>query len=211
TFSGTVNVSGNNILTLSNPAVTTFSGSLSGSGSLTLIGGGVIGTLALTGDNSAYGGVLTLQSGTLAIGANNALGGTVSLSGGTVWRSGGTLLSPAAGLTFSNPVQLSGTPTLGGAGANALTVSGPVTLAAATALAVTNSATIAGVISGGATGSLTIAGPGTLNLQAANTYTGTTTVSGGTLALNGAGALAATAGIVLNQGGTLFLDNTAAN
>ena len=44
--------------------------------------------------------------------------------------------------------------------------------------------TLSGVISG--TGALTQSGAGTLELNAANTYTGVTTVSAGTLALNGA-------------------------
>ena len=57
-----------------------------------------------------------------------------------------------------------------------------------------------------------MAGPGTLSLQAANTYTGATVVSGGTLRLSGAsGALTGTAGVTLNQGGTLALSNTASN
>ena len=48
----------------------------------------------------------------------------------------------------------------------------------------TNDQTLSGVISG--TGALTQSGAGTLELTGANTYSGTTTVSAGTLALNGA-------------------------
>ncbi len=308
TFSGAVNLTGDNTLTLANPAGTTFSGALSGTGSLTLVGGVANGTLALSGDNSAFTGALTLQGGNLVLGSNNALPGGATLSGGTVlastavttsaaltvngpvtfaggnaltlggavtttagaaltvnnsttitgavtgplelagglgtltldnsatvsgdttvaggtlsvgsaaplgtgtlWLSGGTVQPTAAGLTFSNPVQLGGTPTLGGTVANAATFSGPVTLASATTLSVTNGTTITGVIGGGPTAGLTLAG-GTLNLQAANTYTGTTTIGGGNLVLNGAGgALTATSGIVINQGGTLTLDNTGTN
>ena len=52
-------------------------------------------------------------------------------------------------------------------------------------------------------------GSSILTLQQANTYTGTTTVSGMPLILSGNGSLASP--ITLNQGGTLTLDNTTIN
>ena len=60
-------------------------------------------------------------------------------------------------------------------------------------------------------GSLNIlkAGSGRWTLAAANTYTGSTTVADGTLALSGTnGAAAASSGYILTTGGTLLLDNT---
>src|SRR5262249_43872673 len=51
-----------------------------------------------------------------------------------------------------------------------------------------NTIAVASAISGA--GTLTQSGSGTLNLTAANTYSGNTTVTSGTLALSGAGALA---------------------
>ena len=59
-----------------------------------------------------------------------------------------------------------------------------------------------GAIAG--TTSLTKSGPDTLTLFTANTYTGATTVNGGTLALSGSGALATNSAITIN-GGTLNL------
>jgi mucin-19 len=66
--------------------------------------------------------------------------------------------------------------------------------------------TISGVISG--SGSLDKEGTGTLILTAANTYTGTTTVDAGTLAITNASALGSSAaGTTVNTGGTLDLRN----
>ena len=76
---------------------------------------------------------------------------------------------------------------------------------------VTSSA-FAGVIGNG-TGTMSLAkdGAGTLTLTGANTYTGATTVSAGTLELSGAfGALSATSAVNIN-GGTLLLSGSAAD
>ncbi|VTR94757.1 cell surface protein : Internalin, putative OS=Chondromyces apiculatus DSM 436 GN=CAP_1014 PE=4 SV=1: Autotrns_rpt: Autotrns_rpt: Autotrns_rpt: Calx-beta: VCBS: VCBS [Gemmata massiliana] len=74
-----------------------------------------------------------------------------------------------------------------------------------------DSDTIAVTITG--SGSVTKAGAGTLTLSGANTYTGTTTVSGGTLSIAsgtnlGAGTVALAAGATLEVIGTTTLANT---
>ena len=69
--------------------------------------------------------------------------------------------------------------------------------------------TFAGVISG--SGGLIKDGASTQTLTGANTYTGTTTISAGTLEVSGAsGALTATSAVNIN-GGTLLLSGSAAN
>lgn len=81
-------------------------------------------------------------------------------------------------------------------------ISAPVTLTSNTAIGVTNAAdtlTVSGAVNGG--GSLTKAGNGTLVLSTANSYTGGTSISGGTLDA-AAGALGTTGPIIFG-GGTL--------
>ena len=69
--------------------------------------------------------------------------------------------------------------------------------------------TISGVISDGATpGFLGMLGPGTLVLSGANTYSGGTTISAGTLQLSGAGTLGAPSGTLGVSGGVLDLGGT---
>jgi fibronectin-binding autotransporter adhesin len=110
------------------------------------------GSLTLSG-NSTYSGGTSLNAGTLAVGHNNALGtGALAFSNGTA------LQASANGLSLGNAMTLNGTNTVN---------------------TQTNTLTLNGVIGG--TGSLTKSGTGTLILGGANTYSGGTTVSAGTL------------------------------
>lgn len=78
---------------------------------------------------------------------------------------------------------------------------------------VTSGTTAVGVIISGTGGSLVKAGAGLLQLTAPSTYSGSTTVSGGSLSLAGvAGGLSATSSIVVNGGGAFLSGSpTAAN
>ncbi len=86
-----------------------------------------------------------------------------------------------------------------------LSGAGSVTLGTGGALTVNSIAatTFSGVISGD--GSFTKSNSATLTLTGANTFTGTTAVSGGTLEAAGAGTLGATSAVTVNTGGTLLL------
>ncbi len=148
------------------------------------------GTLTLSGANtfSSTSGVTTISAGVLSVGtiglntgsASNLGAGTIAaanlvLSGGTLKYTGATASTNRA-FTLTNAT----TSTI------AITSSG-TTLTLAGAAAST-------------TGGLTFVGPGTLTLSAANAYTGTTTISGGTLAAGIANALSS--GAVVVSGGT---------
>lgn len=154
----------------------TVTGSLSGPGrSLTKTGAGM---LTLSGNNS-YSGDTAVNDGMLTLGHANALGssGTIGFGGGTLRLFNTTDLS---GRFSQTPGQLYYVDT---AGQN-VTFATPLTSAG---------------------GRLSKSGSGTLTLGVANSYSGTTTVSAGTLTFSGAGSLGSTTADLVMSGGTLDL------
>ena len=123
---------------------------------------------------------VSLEGGCAVTGGIISGTGTLSLGGNiTVTdNAGGT-----AGATISCPVALGATRTI--------TVADDGTAA--------NDLTVSGIVS--TSGNLTKTGAGTLLLSRANTYTGTTTVSAGTLVLNNTAALGATSNSFVVSGG----------
>ncbi len=123
-----------------------------------------------------YGGGTELNGGTLGF-VNGAIGGGVvdfTANATLRWEAGNTQdISTGTGAGVARSVRI-------GDGVTATFDTNGNNVTLGTALTV-------GPL---ASGALTKAGSGTLTLSAGNTYTGATTVSGGTLALTGAGALA---------------------
>jgi autotransporter-associated beta strand protein len=160
-------------VTISAQGVALFSGPIAGSPPLTFGGG----TIVLSGQNTYTGATTIAPGATLALAAS----GTIAAS---------------AGLTANGIFDIS--QTTSGAAIATLSGSGNVNLGAQ-ALTITNaSGNFAGIIAdgglgGGSGGRLAIAA-GTQTLSGVNTYTGPTTVApGATLALAGAGSIAASA------------------
>ena len=161
--------------------------------SLTVNGGSVLGAnLAVSNAVVMHDGTVTLaSSGTLTAGSVNMIGGTISGLGPGVLALGGDLqaTSSAAGpATISAPVRLGANPT--------------ITVAAGTAPELSMTGAIGEI---GGPRSLTKAGTGTLLIDAVNTYSGTTTISQGTLIADStqAGPFSVAQNATLTGSGTL--------
>ena len=168
----------------------TLSGVISGTGSLDKEGAG---TLILTAANT-YTGATTVDAGTLAITDAGALGAG---SAGTTVNTGGTLdLRNVTGV--AEPITLNGGTLATSTGSSSVTA--PVALTANSTISVTGtSMELTSAVSG--SGGLTKTGSGILQLDAANTYTGATTVDAGTLKLGANASIADSDKVTVN--GTL--------
>jgi autotransporter-associated beta strand protein len=221
----TVTKSGTTTLMLSGTATNSTTGVTSvNSGTLVLDKTGGANVFALTGTGLTIGvtGVFTEGNATVRYGAANQVpdttaltmfaGATLDLNGfnqkfaGAVTMAGATIRGPGSLLT------LNGAGTLTATGANLISTSllgGGGTRTIATT-GVSDSLTISGNIGNDAT-AITKTGSGTLILSGTNTYTGTTTISAGTLKLasatalynGGSGALTLSAGTLDLAGHTL--------
>ncbi len=184
------------------------SGVLSGSGALTKSGDG---TLTLTGTNTRTG-VTTINAGTistslLANGGSNSGLGAAALAATNLVLNGGTLryTGPAVSINRLFSVGANGA-TIDASGTGALNFNSTTTLAVSSTgnrtLTLTGGSTEANTLTPplpnplSGTTALAKAGPGTWVLAGAKTYTGATTVSAGTLLVNGSitSAVAASAG-----------------
>ena len=158
--------------------------------------------LELSGNNT-YTGLTTLNgSSKLAILNNNALGAT---SSGTIINSSAALILAGSGYTFAaEPLTINSTGNLRTSANGATDIgdyTGPVTLGANRtfrAFETNDILKISGVISGGFT--VGIGGSGTTIFSGINTYTGSTTLTTGTLQLGASGVIVNTSDIILSGG-----------
>jgi fibronectin-binding autotransporter adhesin len=205
----------------------TLNGAVSGGGSLTKTGAG---TTVLTAANS-YSGGTTISAGTLQLGSGGAtgsivgdvansgilafnrsntyaFGGIVSGTGSLEQIGAGTTILTAANTYTGGTTISDGTLQLGNGGATGSIVGNVLTEGDGTlAFDRSNTYVFGGVVSG--TGSLSQIGAGTTILTAANTYTGGTTISDGTLQLGNGGTAGGIVGDVLTEGdGILAFDRS---
>ncbi|MDR3299027.1 MAG: autotransporter outer membrane beta-barrel domain-containing protein, partial [Candidatus Accumulibacter sp.] len=188
----------------------TFAGVISGAGSLTKLGAGI---LTLTGDNIYEGGT-TIFAGALQLGGGGETGsvtgdivdnaalifnrsddlayeGVISGSGSMTKLGAGTLTLSGTNTYEGGTTISAGTLQLGGGGETGSVIGNIVDNAA---LIFNRSDDIAyeGVISG--SGSMTKLGAGILTLSGTNTYEGGTTISAGTLQIGSGGTVGSVAG-----------------
>src|SRR5471032_153418 len=170
-----------------------YTGTLSGTGAVEKDGAGTLTLAPAAAAGNSYSGGTTVNAGTLAIGADSALGAPtagLTLDGGTL------RLNNALDLAATRPIEL-------GAAGGVIDKHRFYT-------------TVAQGISGA--GSLTKLGAGQLLLQAPTTFTGGTTISAGTLAvgdishssatLGGGGSVSVAAGANLGGYGSVVGDVT---
>ena len=146
----------NGTLAFGRSDTTTYGGTISGTGGVTVVSGGLV----LTAINS-YGGVTTIDSG-----ASLALSGSASIASSSGMTDNGTF--DVSGVASPQIAALAG--------------SGAVAVGSQSLTVTNGTGSFSGTISG--TGGLTVTG-GTQTLSGVNAYTGATTINGGTLAVNG--------------------------
>jgi len=195
-----VSISGGNV----NPGSVTFTNSAVNYTISSSDGSGITGTGALikNGTGTAtintvnnYSGGTTVNAGTLALNGSGTLGSTsggVTMGGGQL-DLGGTSQTVGA-VTITTPAASGDT-----------IQNGTLTPTSLTASNSSGNAVVSASIAG--SGGVTMNGAGTLTLAGANTYTGTTTVSSGTMAVSGSGTLGNGASLTMS-GGALDLGTT---
>lgn len=174
----------NKTTTLSSGRLSNGSGANTFAGNISMTGSNRFDTasgtsLTLRGTLSGTGAVHKLGSGTLILGANNTYSGFTLIGAGTLQVGSGADAGTLGSSTITNNATLT--------------------------FNRSNSFSVGNVITG--TGALNKQGAGTLTLNGANTFTGLTTVSAGTLAAGNASAFGATSsGVTVANGATLDIN-----
>ena len=213
TTTGNLTIQANNVtsFTISAPSINhagSITNSGSGSGATTLsgtLGANVTGlvqnsgtsNLILTAANSAFIGDTTLTLGTLNIRDTNALQNSVlKMNGGAVSFGNAGVLSPVAlgGLSGSGNINLNDTAT--SPTAVALTIGNSNASYAGNTLNPTYSGVLSNTIG---SASLTKVGSNTQTLAGANSYTGATIITGGTLTLGASNVIADTSAVSIGS------------
>lgn len=203
-------------LTLNNATANSYAGSITGTGTLNKNG---VGRLTLSGSSGSFSGTTNVNAGIVALQTGNALGtGSVNVaSGGNVEIQGNVTVANQFNIAGGGSGALdgaienfSGANTLSGnvaltANARIGSSSGTLTLSNAGTLTGTNrNLTVSGAgdtvinrnINTG-TGTLTKEGSGTLTLNAANSYTGATTIEAGKITAGAANVFSNSAALTI--------------
>ncbi|CAE6724763.1 autotransporter domain-containing protein [Paraburkholderia haematera] len=182
------NVTDNGLVRFAQDSAGTYAGSISGTGAVDKTGAGVLTLAPAAATGNTYSGGTTIDQGTIAAGADNALGAN---TGGLTFNGGTLQLTTSFDLAGTRAI------TLAAGGGTIDTQAFNTTLTQAV----------------GGTGALTKAGSGSLLMTGVSTYSGPTTVAAGTLAigdaahanaaLSGGGATTVAAGATLGGYGSV--------
>jgi autotransporter-associated beta strand protein len=215
TGSITGNVTDNGILAVNRSNAFAFGGTISGTGAFQQLG---TGTTTLTADNT-YSGGTTISAGTLQLGNGGTTGsitgnvidnGILAVNRSNAFAFGGTISGAGAfqqlgtGTTtltadnnYSGGTTISGGTLQLGNGGTTGSITGNVTDNGILAINRSNAFAFGGTISGA--GAFQQLGTGTTILTANNTYTGGTTISGGTLQLGNGGTTGSIVGNIIDN------------
>jgi fibronectin-binding autotransporter adhesin len=164
-------------------------------------------SLTLTQGNGNFAGViggtggLTLTDGTEALSGTNTYTGITAINGGTLALSGTGSIAHSSDVNVAANATFDISGTTNGASIVSLDGNGNVNLGQQSLTLTQNNGSFGGVIGG--TGGL-IMQNGSQVLTGVNTYSGVTSITGGTLALSGHGSLASSSDI--NVTGSALLD-----
>ncbi len=214
---GTVQVGGAT-LTINNPAGETYGGLFSSTASGVVIKNGS-GAFTMNGSSVGFNGEFVMNNGTLGVGNSNLFGNAASTSKVTInggvfsntGTGGKTIPSPipvAINADFAADDSLFNSSTPG-----QILFNGPITLKNGTRTITVNGTAnlgLGGVVDDeGATRGIIKNGSGNLSLpNAANTYTGNTTINQGSISVDGDGSVGNGTGTLILNGGTF---NASAN
>ena len=200
TFSGPINLTastqfaGNAALTLNSTSA------ISGTGNLTISGG--VGS-TITSPISITGNIIKGGTGSWTFSGANTYSGTTTVNNGTLKLGASGVIPDASAVSVTTTFDLNGfSETVGSlTGAGTITSSSAGTPVLITGGDNTNT-TFSGIIQNGSATTVSLAKVGTGNqtLSGVNTYTGSTTISGGILNLGAAGVIADVSAVSLNGG-----------
>lgn len=210
----TLTKTGVGTLALTGTGANTITGTTTVNAGTLLLGknsGAAIGGDLVIGDGSGTDTVQFSTANQLASAANVTVNGSgvLDLNGNNQAIASLTLGGGALITTGTGALTLGGDVSHNGSGAQTATISGKIDLGGTTRTFTVNDSsaatdlTISAVISNGA---LTKTGGGTMLLSASNSYTGTTTINGGTLQLGATSAIASASSVILNNSATFDLN-----
>ncbi|MBX3619149.1 MAG: DUF4347 domain-containing protein [Rhizobacter sp.] len=175
------------------------------SNNIVLAGDATLQSATPTNTISTFSGVISETGGSrnLTLGTGSGTNTGITLSGANTWT-GTTTITGSNVVQVTDASNLSAAAiTLGGAtlqiNGSGVTLANAINLTGSASVSNANAVTLSGVISGSQ--GLTKRGTGTLVLTNTETYSGATTVSAGTLQVDG--ALGATSSVTVASGGTL--------
>ncbi len=184
-------------------------GANTATGDLTIAG--VISGSGTNGNGGPYGTTWRKEgAGSVLLTGSNTYGSGVCVNGGTIIAGGGdNRLSTTAGIILNTgtALRLNGInqtlTDVSSAGTGGSVLGNSATLSTLT-ISTTSTNTVTSILGGAGANENNLAfvkaGTGTVTLSGANTYTGTTSVTGGILTVSGAGTLAGTTGLSVSSG-----------